>query len=387
MPSEHRPVFTLTLLSLSLAALFVGGCATPAEDSAPVERSASVAPERPDWQQIAPGGATGCSDGSDFVFYARPGDPEKLVFFLQGGGACWNLETCDPLGWPSYTVNLDNTHPSRSDGIFNFARPDNPFADHSVVFVPYCSADVHIGAARRTYERSANWRRRLIDERERSADEIDAQFTVEHRGFANVAAALDWTDRNVPAPRSVFVTGSSAGSIPSPYYALLLSRRYPEARITQLGDGSGGYRRLNESASPQVTWDTLDVLGDDPAYADVDSAEFDFETLYTHAKTAEPRLRLHAYDTAEDDVQLRFLSFSGIEGISLKASIDANQADIRAADPAFRSFIAAGELHTILRRPEFYTYAVGQRSVRDWVADVAAGRAVESVSCTVCDPE
>ena len=43
-----------------------------------------------------PGGDCGCSDGSEFSFRVRKADPKKIVFHLQGGGACFSAETCAP---------------------------------------------------------------------------------------------------------------------------------------------------------------------------------------------------------------------------------------------------------------------------------------------------
>src|SRR5688500_18322802 len=46
------------------------------------------------WQAIEPGGDTICSDGSPYRFFVHPGDPARLLFEFEGGGACWSAETC-----------------------------------------------------------------------------------------------------------------------------------------------------------------------------------------------------------------------------------------------------------------------------------------------------
>ena len=35
-----------------------------------------------------------CADGSEFAFWERRADPTKVVFFLDGGGACFDATTC-----------------------------------------------------------------------------------------------------------------------------------------------------------------------------------------------------------------------------------------------------------------------------------------------------
>jgi hypothetical protein len=336
------------------------------------------------WQRIEPGGDTVCSDGSPYAFFVRRGQPEKLMFYLQGGGACWNLETCDPLLEPTYSIAAPQQFPERYDGIFNYDRDDNPLADHTVVFVPYCSADVHLGDASVRYERDAQQMEK-IRSAGNHAGAIARTFTVEHRGFANVQAALAWTAVNVRAPRSVFVTGSSAGSIPSPHYALRISRQYPAARIVQLGDAAGGYRRSTRTGNPNSTWNTVPVLAADPAYANLSDDNFTYEQLYLMAAAAAPDISFAAYDAAEDAVQKRFLALSGEQTASLKNAIDANQADIAAAVPEFVSYIAGGDSHTILARPEFYTFTADGYPVRKWVDDLVQGKTIPSVACSDCE--
>ena len=60
-----------------------------------------------------------------------------------------------------------------------------------------------------------------------------------------------------PNLRQFFVTGSSAGAIPSPFYASLIADHYTDATVTQLGDGAGGYRRMNSDARPHEAWGTF----------------------------------------------------------------------------------------------------------------------------------
>ena len=59
--------------------------------------------------------------------------------------------------------------------------------------------------------------------------------------------------------------------------------------------------------------------------------------------------------------------------------------DIDAAITNYRSYLAPGDVHTILLRPEFYTYSVDGTSFRDWVAALAAGDEVGDVHCGACD--
>jgi len=71
------------------------------------------------------------------------------------------------------------------------------------------------------------------------------------------------------------------------------------------------------------------------------------------------------------------------EGMQRKV-IEANQADIKNEVGNFHSYIAGGDLHTILGRPEFYSYQVNGTSLRDWVAKLVNGEAISDVHCSDC---
>ena len=47
-----------------------------------------------EWEKIVPGGDCVCADGSEFAFWERQADPTKVVFYLDGGGACTDATTC-----------------------------------------------------------------------------------------------------------------------------------------------------------------------------------------------------------------------------------------------------------------------------------------------------
>jgi len=335
----------------------------------PVARLDGLAPG---WNAIEPGGETTCSDGTPYRFYVRPADPGRLLVYFQGGGACWDGATCDPDLKPTYYVNLNEFDPARAHGIFAFDVEANPFADYSIVFAPYCTGDVHLGDAIATYGAPQ------VEEHE--AHEV----TINHKGTVNAQAVLAWTGEHFLSPDTVFVAGSSAGSIPSPYYAMKIADQYPEARVVQLGDGSGGYRRSEDSAPVESAWGTLDVLHRTPEFADLTAEDLTYEVLYVGAAKAAPDVQFAAFDHAEDGTQKRYQALSGNEVESLLPLIEANQQDIRREVDNYHSYIAGGDMHTILLRPEFYTQTVGDTTVRDWVAALAAGGQVANVACSDC---
>lgn len=361
-----------TLLAIFVFSACQPESTTPASDApqstgTPTEASATPT----DWQKISSAANTTCSDGSPYSFFVRQGDPNKLLVYFQGGGACWFRQNCDPQMSPSYSIQVGNIDRANF-GIFNLDNPDNPFKDHTTVFAPYCTADVHMGASDTVYP---------------PVEEGQTDLVIRHQGRANVEAVLQWTYEHVPSPQSIFVTGSSAGAIPSPLYTALIADHYVNARIAQLGDGAGGYRRTNNDSRPDEQWGTFDFITQEQGFANLRPETMTYESLYIAAAQAHPDITFAEYDAAEDAVQKRFLSMSGQKDVALQQAIEANHADIRREVGNFSSYIAGGDSHTILGRPEFYTLASNGVAIRDWVAALANFETVENVTCAPCDIE
>lgn len=318
------------------------------------------------WTRIPGGPGTGCAHDSSYAFFVHSGDDHRLAIFLNGGGACWNNVNCDLHARPTYHHELDSTDvPDQQGGIFDLSNPRNPIRSYTIVFIPYCTGDVFLGGRTVSYT---------------SADTTGTshQFAVRHRGRANADQAVDWVFAHYPAPQLVFVAGSSAGAIPSPFYAAQVARHYPHARIVQLGDGAGGYR------APPIPgilalWGATALLRSDPVFRGVDSASLTFETLYEVAAGTSPQVAFAQYNSAEDNVQLSFLALLGVRDVRLGTLLAANFADIRQVNSRLRTYTSPGPMHTILRRREFYTLTVDGVLVRDWVADLLDGKRVSDV--------
>jgi hypothetical protein len=167
-----------------------------------------------------------CSEGSDYHIYTRRGESNNLLIHFAGGGACWDGTTCSqpimithftgyyfPFIWEIIRATLN--------GIFQRDNPDNPFRDWNIVYVPYCTADFHIGNTTRTY---------TLDNGE--------SITIHHAGRQNVTEALDWVYANFDAPEKLLISGESAGAWGSIFWTPTISAHYPTSDIYQLADGA-----------------------------------------------------------------------------------------------------------------------------------------------------
>ena len=226
-----------------------------------------------------PGGDCRCADGSEFSFWVRVANPNKVVVYLQDGGACFSAETCAPDSG-GYSTTAEG--PSGAGGIFDFADERNPFADHSVVYVPYCTGDVHLG---------------------NTTTEYSAGLTVHHNGYVNGTAALDYVAANAPGATDVVVVGESAGSIAAPLYAGLLSDRLPDARITVLADGSGSYPNVPRIHEIIADWGFGTSLPPWFASAGSTAEQWSFPGLFIESGRHDADIVFARHDYAYDETQ------------------------------------------------------------------------------------
>lgn len=82
----------------------------------------------------------------------------RVMFFMMGGGACWDAATCYVVGSADhvrsgYTEAMFNSDSTTHGNLamFDRANVNNPFRDYSWVFIPYCTGDVHSGNRIRFY--------------------------------------------------------------------------------------------------------------------------------------------------------------------------------------------------------------------------------------------
>ena len=159
-----------------------------------------------------------CIKDTPYHFFVKRGRVNKLLMYYQGGGACWDGLTC---GIPVCDADVD---PNSTDnpqfapvGFFDLADQRNPFRDWNIVFVSYCSCDIHFGDAEQNYP----------------------PRTL-HRGYANSRIAEKWAREHFVAPEQIFVTGSSAGAYGAWFNAPLHHRVWPAAQFQVLADAGNG---------------------------------------------------------------------------------------------------------------------------------------------------
>lgn len=156
---------------------------------------------------------TKCRDGSPAGIGVRRNEAsEDLMIFLEGGGACFDNITC--LANPS---NAAIWKGEQKGGILNPDDPNNPLKDWNLVYVPYCTGDVHAGT--------------------RTDVKVTDLFPKEQFvGYLNMEKFLQRVVPTFPNPKRVLLTGISAGGFGASSTAVLVQRAFPNQKVMLIDD-------------------------------------------------------------------------------------------------------------------------------------------------------
>jgi hypothetical protein len=357
---------------LALAQAFPQGSAQPegalfGGDEAPVLNT--------DWQWFGPElleGTPICMDGSATGIGVSPVEgSDKVLVFFQSGGACFNGTTC---ALSDYWLTNDHFDAESFDdwnaetgqfGWFDRTRENNPYKDHNLVFLPYCSGDifggtnpsgpggrVHVG-----YENVGVW-----------ADFMQDYFWD----------ATDWT-----------VAGSSAGGFGAAWNYSRLQAQLAPAPVQLVSDAAPIMNNATVSTCLQDRWkeawhldETLPAEFDGVLGTDAWGNEGDgMDAVLASMVDAWPDSRF-AFVAGNEDTVLRF--FFGIGhswGCTLpwlmnKRAFRDGVADLRqqmSGRDNFSLYVVPTSDHMFLNNDRLYTTEVSGWALTDWLGDFERG--------------
>lgn len=323
------------------------------------------------WTKMEPGGETLCSTGTPYAYWVHPGTVNRLVVYFEGGGACWDANTCSNPGvYYDDTVDETDNPATHAEGLADLENPENPFKDWYQVFIPYCTGDIHWGNQTTTY----HWG--------------GADHTINHKGFTNVTAVLDWIQAGFDKPEKLFVAGCSAGAYGAVMGAAYVHNLYPDVPLYQLGDSGAGVITDAFFQGGFPSWGAADTIPNWIPGLDIDWTELTMSKLYTELANYYASDRWSQYNTAHDEDQTFYytaMGGAGDWGQLMLASID----QIQDATSSFEAYTAPGDIHCITPFDIFYTREVNGMKFVDWLDDMVNDQPWESVACTDCetDPE
>jgi hypothetical protein len=347
-------------------------------------------PPDPEFVTISPTGTTEyegkqltpmCMDGSPYHFFAKRGSVNKLLMYYQGGGACWETLTCSiPVCDPNVDPDGGDNPNNRFNGFADLTNPANPFRDWHIVFVPYCSCDIHFGDSEQNYPP-----------------------VVQHRGYHNARIAEKYARENFRNPEVVFVTGSSAGAYGAWFNSVLLHDVWPNAQFHVLADAGNGVITEEFLTEFFPNWNFAANLPDDPpglrqvleegtgivGYTEVVAEAFP-QTNWAHYTTAFDggtggQTGFYNIMLNNNQVAQAVLWWNG--SCQFNAQMRAQALETAAALPNnYRYYIGTGSRHTMWGSNKVYTDTTGGvPTLVDWVnAMLESSPDWENVECTNC---
>ena len=167
------------------------------------------------WETIELPASTGasCGNGTPYRFFVNrstnAANKNKTVVIFEGGGACWEQNSCLGKGGLLAASNPNGVPKNYMTSGLNLAffGMSTPFSSRNdllqkvqtqtwnIVYAPYCTGDVHTGNRVGTYSDATPTK----------------PLTYYHRGGVNGEAMANWLGMYMPKPDKLLVTGFSAG--------------------------------------------------------------------------------------------------------------------------------------------------------------------------------
>ena len=270
-----------------------------------------------------------CNDGSPTGFAINVQDTSDLFIFFEGGGACWDYLTCvvaalattGPVGAAQWAAR-EQMLPEQ----FDRTRASNPFRNATMVYIPYCTGDLHIGHNVMTYTGAG------------------APVTWNHKGLSDSTAFLSRVASTWKDPARVVFSGSSAGGFGAILLYDLARKTWPKSRM-YLVDDAGPL--LEGDALPAAlkqawigAWNIGGFIDDLCA-----GCQTDFSQLNTTLTTRYPNDRMALLSSLQD-ATITF--FFGLTPATFQMDLLQMVNDRLIPSQAFRPFLIAGNQHTLL---------------------------------------
>ena len=176
-----------------------------------------------------------CANGSPTGIGVNPNKAStKVLLFLQGGGACWDVDSCVNRKLAKNLDGYDQTkfasHNHNAQGIFDRNMVLNPFATWNYVFVPYCTGDLHAGT------------------------QYSSVSQQHHVGHNNIALYLQRLIPTFSGASQVLLTGSSAGGFGTMFNYYQVSQAFAPTPVDALDDSGPILDQLYLKPKLQQAW-------------------------------------------------------------------------------------------------------------------------------------
>lgn len=344
------------------------------------------------WYQID--GAI-CRDGSPTGFYVHYTNSDKLLWYLEGGGACTSPGFCDfnpknveeaimGAGENCLLSALGTTRKRQEpgkDGIFNTTEAANPFKDWNMIYVPYCTGDIHSG----------------------TRTNVTIPNVAEPQQFVGYRNMEKFTSRIVPTfkdkVKMVVLTGASAGGFGASMNFSMVQDSFGDVHVKVVDDSGPPFENKYMPVCMQKRWREIWGLND---MLPPDCTECQAPDGGDLAKLADFYLRKHPnlaiaivssqkdeiirnfYSMGDDDCA-RFESSAPIRNYMGGACVGPSSGDNYAAGlealrqtylpkGKFAGYMLAGTRHQHIWRQRFFEAPTGGVTIAQFVTNFLNGK-------------
>lgn len=308
-----------------------------------------------------------CRDGSPSGIGVRlRSENDKLVIYMEGGGACYDVNTCE--GNPSTADESEFSFWANSfgkEGIFSSSK-NNPFRDWNFIYVPYCTGDLHAGS--------------LI------GNVPDGPAGQVFYGYNNMGLVLDLIKPYFGNLNNVLLTGQSAGGFGATFNFIQVAEAFPNSNLSLINDG-GPMPDRNDAFAPCYQQLIRNVFGLDailPAGcggcvgADGDG----LSELYRYLGQTYTNLNFGLVSSTEDavlrdffgDGQANCSSTNLLPDGVLTAGVRQLRDSVLIPTGNWSTFITAGFGHTFIGGDDFYDKEITGISMAAWCEAVINGQ-------------
>lgn len=310
-----------------------------------------------------------CRDGSSTGIGLRMSATSKKVFiYLEGGGACFDGTTCaislasfGKIAFDGWAATVGQT------GIFDGNNFENPVRDWSAIYVPYCSGDVHAGAAT-------------------GVDIFGGPKDQTFVGYQNIGHYLGRIVPTFADADDVLLTGISAGGFGAAFNYDRVAAAFCPTPVALVDDSGPPMSDAYLAPCLQQKWRDLWNLADTlpaecPACTGANGGGIVNYVPYLANKW--PQSRLGLISSTKDSVISTFYGFGTssctqsipLPGDVYAAGLDDLRTHYMSESGLWGTYFVDSITHTYLLGPGFYLTQVNGVKLTQWMRDLLHGSA------------
>ena len=353
LPATHLSFFRVSVavfFCLSILPSLSDGLYAQAQEIAP-----------PAWEWHAVSGSS-CRNGSEAGYFLRRNVfDQRLLIYLEGGGACFNPLTC--AANPSA---VGNQMPGR-EGIFS-ESDENPVKGWNAMYVPYCTGDIFTGNRTGVSVSGVNGKQNFV-------------------GGHNLQLFMDDLRKTHPELELIVLSGSSAGGMGAAFNFPMVKSKWTDTPVVLIDDS--GFPLEDEYLRPCLQKTFRDLWGlsetlpaDCPECKGEDGGGLVEFTRYLRVNYSERQMGMIM--STQDNILRFFFGFSqndckvlvpGIAGKTFEKGVKSIKEGY--LQDSIKTFIVPGETHTFLSSKGFYQTKLENQTMAAWVKDLIDQEAVD----------